>query len=70
LFEPPIVAVSVETDDGELGCGSRWSIGSTPWLPIGVAVGPSDRVYWNFGEARPTSSSPIYPYLISLEPGV
>jgi len=41
------------------------------WGAAGAtAVGPSGRVFWNFSEPWPFNSSPAYPYLISLQPGV
>ncbi|HEU4733345.1 MAG TPA: hypothetical protein VFT22_35880, partial [Kofleriaceae bacterium] len=50
-------------ESGQTGFGGSGNTGS-------VAVGPSDRVYWNFAEAWPSASSPAYPYLIALDPGV
>ena len=34
-----------------------------------VAVAPAGRIYWNFSEAWPSADAPVYPYLVSLQPG-
>ena len=49
-------------EEGDTGFGPFGTAGS-------VAVAPSGRVFWNFGDAWPTATAPAYPYLISLIPG-
>jgi len=68
---PRLLGLVILDSSGQRIIGENGATGFTPAnIPGAVAIGPGGRVFWNFAEPWPLTSSPRYPFFISLQPGV